>query len=88
MVKALARAFRWKRLLDDGRFTSISEIAAAEKIDRGYVGTILRLTLLAPDIVQAILDGRQPEGLGLSDLLQPFPLEWELQRAQLSTCGA
>ena len=49
MVKALARAFRWKRMLDDGRYASISEIAAAEKIDRGYVGSILRLTLLAPE---------------------------------------
>ena len=65
MVKALARAFRWKRMLEDGRYASISEIAAAEKIDRGYVGSILRLTLLAPDIVEAILDGRQPERLGL-----------------------
>jgi hypothetical protein len=87
MVKALARAFRWKRLLEGGRYGSISEIAAAEKIDRGYVGSILRLTLLAPDIVQAILDGRQPVGLGLSDLLQPFPLEWELQRAKLSSAS-
>ena len=64
MVKALARAFRWKRMLDDGRYASISEIAAAEKIDRGYVGSILRLTLLGAGIVEAILDGRQPVGLG------------------------
>src|SRR5690348_9217245 len=82
MVKALARAFRWKRLLDDGRYASISEIAAVEKIDRGYVGSILRLTLLAPDIVEAILDGRQPAGLGLPVLLKPFPLEWERQRTR------
>ena len=81
MVKALARAFRWKRLLDDGRYASISEIATAEKIDRGYVGSILRLTLLAPDIVEAILDGRQPDGLGLPALLEPFPIEWDQQRS-------
>lgn len=81
-VKALARAFRWKRLLDNGRYASISEIAAAEKIDRGYVGSILRLSLLAPDIIQNILDGRQPMGLALSDLLKPFPPEWERQRAR------
>ena len=87
MVKALARAFRWKRMLDDGRYASISEIAAAEKIDRGYVGSILRLTLLAPDIVEAILDGRQPEGLGLPALLEPFPLEWKRQRAQWSAAA-
>src|ERR1700759_2179090 len=69
MVKALARAFRWKRMLDTGRYASISEIAAAEKIDRGYAGTLLRLTLLAPDIVEAILDGRQLPILGLPVLL-------------------
>jgi hypothetical protein len=84
MVKALARAFRWKRMLDDGRYASISEIAAAEKIDRGYVGSILRLTLLAPDIVEMILDGQQPDGLGLPALLKPFPVEWGQQRAELS----
>src|SRR4051794_41850334 len=83
MVKAMARAFRWKCLLDDRRYASISEIAAAEKIDRGYVGSILRLTLLAPDIVEAILNGRQPEWLGLADLQMPFPLEWRRQRGQM-----
>jgi hypothetical protein len=80
MVKALARAFRWKRMLESGRFASISEIATAEKIDRGYVGSILRLTLLAPDIVEAILDGGQPADLGLPQLLKPFAIEWERQR--------
>jgi hypothetical protein len=85
MVKALARAFRWKRMLENGRYASISEIAAAEKIDRGFVGSILRLTLLAPDIIEAILDGRQPAGLGLSALLKPFPLEWERQREGIWT---
>jgi hypothetical protein len=71
--------------LENEHYTTISEIAAAEKIDRGYVGSILRLSLLAPDIVEAILDGRQPDGLGLPTLLKPFPLEWELQRAKLAT---
>jgi hypothetical protein len=83
MVKALARAFRWKRLLDSGRYASISEIAAEVKIDRGYVGSILRLTLLAPDIVEAILDGRQPPESGFPALLKPFPLEWQRQREKL-----
>jgi hypothetical protein len=85
MVKALARAFRWKRMLDTGRYASVSEIAAKEKIDRGYVGSILRLTLLAPDIVEAVLDGRQPAGLGLPALLKPFPAEWDRQRVELRT---
>src|SRR5215210_6324719 len=57
LVKALARAFRYQRLLDEGRYASISEMAAAERIDRGYLGRVLQLTLLAPDIVEAILDG-------------------------------
>jgi hypothetical protein len=85
LVKALARAFRYQRLLDNGRYASISEMAAAERIDRGYLGRILQLTLLAPDIVEAILDGRQPAERGLSALVEPFPLEWESQRATLGT---
>jgi hypothetical protein len=80
LVKALARAFRYQRLLDEGRYASISEMAAAEKLDRGYLGRVLQLTLLAPDIVEAILDGRQPGGLTLSSLLEPFPFEWVPQR--------
>ena len=85
MVKALARAFRWKRMLADGRYASISEIAAAEKIARGYVGSILRLTLLAPDIVEAVLDGQQPAEMGLPLLMEPFPSAWNEQRQML--CG-
>jgi hypothetical protein len=81
LVKALARAFRYQRLLDEGRHASISEMAAAEKLDRGYLGRILQLTLLAPDIVEAILDGRQPEELTLPRLMEPFPLEWPRQCA-------
>jgi hypothetical protein len=85
MVKALARAFRWKRTLENGRYASISEIAIAEKIDRGYVGSILRLTLLAPDIVESILDGQQPVGLGLPALLKPFSVDWDQQRVEIQT---
>jgi hypothetical protein len=88
MVKALARAFRWKRMLESGQVVSISEIATKEKIDRGYVGSILRLTLLAPDIVEDILDGRQPSTLGLPCLLKPFPLEWDLQRKAFAAIGS
>lgn len=64
LVKALARAHRWKRMLESGRYASISEMAAGERIDRGYLERILQLALLAPDIVEAILDGRQPARLG------------------------
>ncbi len=72
-------------MLEEGRYASISEMAAAERIERGYLGTLLRLTLLAPDIVEAILDGRQPIGLGLPKLMEPFLLEWVRQRESLLT---
>ncbi len=80
LVKALARAFRWQKLLDDGTYSTIKEIAAKEKVDPGYVGDVLRLTLLAPDIVEVILDGRQPPGLQFEQLRKSFPLEWQAQR--------
>ena len=80
LVKALARAFRYQRLLDEGRYASISKMAAAERIERGYLGSLLRLTLLAPDLVEAILDDRQTDGLGQSRLTVPFPTSWVGQR--------
>jgi hypothetical protein len=83
LVKALARAFRYQRLLDEGRYASISEMAAAERIERGYLGSLLRLTLLAPDIVEAILDGRRALDLGSAGLLEPLPAGWERQRESL-----
>lgn len=83
LIKALARAHRWKRMLDDGRYGSVSELATAEKLDRGYLGRILMLTLLAPDIVEAIMDGRQPVGLDVHVLREGFPVEWGEQRAAL-----
>ena len=87
LIKALARAHRWKRMLDDGRYGSVSELAAAERLDRGYLGRILTLTLLAPDIVEAILDGRQPAELGVHVLREGFPAEWGEQRAALRSLG-
>jgi hypothetical protein len=83
LVKALARAFRYQRMLDEGRYSSITEMAAAEKIERGYLGSLLRLTLLAPDIVEAILDGRQPEGINLRALLEPVSAAWASQDSAL-----
>lgn len=84
LIKALARAHRWKRMLDEGRYGSVSELAAAEKLDRGYLGRILTLTLLAPDIVEAIMDGRQPAELGVHVLREGFAVEWGEQRAGLA----
>ena len=79
MVKAIARAHRWKRLMESGQFASVTELAEAEKINQSYLCRVLRLTLLAPDIVEAILDGRQPAGLQLDTLLKPFPSVWGKQ---------
>jgi hypothetical protein len=83
LVKALARAFRWQRMLESDRFASVTELAEAEKINQSYLCRFLRLTLLAPDIVEAILDGRQPTGLQMDALLKPLPLDWAEQRAVL-----
>lgn len=79
MVKAIARAFRWRHMLENGEYTTIREIAAAEKINETYVGRVLRLTLLAPDIVEAIINGRQPAGLQLDGLMRRFPVVWQAQ---------
>ena len=83
MVKAIARAFRWREMLEDGEYATIREIANAEKINESYVGRVLRLTLLAPDIVEAILNGRQPAGLQLDGLMKPFPVRWTEQGKSL-----
>jgi hypothetical protein len=76
LIKALARGFRWRRMLEEGRYASISEMAKAEGVERGYVGSLLRLTLLAPPMVEAILNGRQPEGVTLPGLLDGMPVAW------------
>ena len=78
LVKALARAFRWRRMMEAGRFATLNELATAEKINSSYVSRLLRLTLLPPDIVEAILNGRQPEGMTLPGLMESFPVEWAL----------
>ena len=76
MVKALARAFRWRRMLEDGVHATIADLARAKRIPPSYVSGILRLTLLAPEIVEAILDWRQPAEMRLEDLLAGVPLGW------------
>ncbi len=75
LLKALARAFRWQKLLDDGRYGSISELAAAERIERGYLGKVLQLTLLAPDVVEAIVQGRHRE-LSFPSILNGVNAHW------------
>lgn len=81
MVKAIARAFRWRDMLESSKYATIREIAQVEKINETYVGRLLRLTLLAPDIVEAIVNGRQPAGLQLDVLMRRFPVGWREQRA-------
>jgi hypothetical protein len=73
LMRALGRAHRWKRLIEDGAYRSPAEIADAEGLTRSFVNRLLRLTVLAPDIVQAIFDGRQPKGLQVEDLTQTLP---------------
>ena len=84
LVKALARAHRWNRLLESGRYGSAAELAAAEKINPSYVSRILRLTLTAPDIVEAIVEGRQPDGVEADVLLRTFSADWDEQRQKLT----
>ena len=76
LVKALARAFRWRRMLETGSYSTIKELDAAEKINASYLCRVLRLTLLAPDVVEAILDGRQGEECTLPGLMEGVAVEW------------
>src|SRR5262245_39211431 len=81
LVKAIARAFRWQKMLETGAYGTIEELAAAEKINPSYVSRILRLALLAPDIVEAILNGRHFPRVTLATLMQPFSTDWSRQQA-------
>ena len=81
LVKALARAFRWRRMLESGVVSTVGEIATREKINKSYVSRVLRLTLLAPNMVEAILAGRQSE-VTLRGLMMGFPVEWDRQRLE------
>jgi hypothetical protein len=76
LLKALGRGFRWRKLLETGDFSTIQEIADAENINPSYVSRVLRMTLLAPEIVEAILAGRQPEGLTMARAMKPLPTSW------------
>ncbi len=84
LVKALARAFRWKRMLELGEFATVSELAEREGIAPSYMTRVLRLTLLAPDIVEAIVDGKQGPKVTLAQGLEPFPLAWQQQISHFS----
>ena len=87
LVKALARAFRWKRMLESGEYATIAELAQREGIAPSYMTRVLRLTLLAPDIVEAILDGKQGPEVTLARVLEPFPMGWTAQSVMIAVCS-
>jgi hypothetical protein len=74
---------RWREMVETSTYATIAEIAAAEKINESYVGRLLRLTLLAPDLVEAILGGRQPAEMTVAGLMRPFPVVWREQQAEI-----
>ena len=84
LIRALARAQRWKAMLEDRRYRSAGDLAEAEGVTRSFVNRLLRLTLLAPDIVEAILDGRQPKGMQLEELTRTMPSTWTAQRESIA----
>jgi hypothetical protein len=84
LIKALARAWRWQRMLDEGAYNSVSDIGEAESISKSYVSRILRLALLAPDIIEMILDARSDQALTLEQLERPLPARWDEQRQRFS----
>jgi hypothetical protein len=79
LVKALARAFRYQRMLDKGQYGSITEMAEAERLDRGYMGRLLQLTLLAPGVVEAVLNEQLLQELDLARLLDLPSVDWQEQ---------
>jgi hypothetical protein len=85
LVKALARAFRWQRMLESGRYANLTELAAAEKVTLPYLTSVLPLTRLAPDLVEMFLDGTNPVELRLRDLISSLPSDWNAQRARFSS---
>ena len=87
LVKAIVRAHRWRDMLESGRYTSVRGLAEAEKINESYLGRTLRLTLLAPSIVEDILNGRQDSELELIQLLRPFPAEWVQQVSKIESAA-
>ena len=84
LVKAIVRAHRWRDKLETGNYATVRDLAKAEAIDEVYLGRVLRLTLLSPTLIEAILEGRQPATLELDDLLRQFPVEWDRQLGSLT----
>lgn len=86
MIRTLGKAFHWQRQIDENQYANASDLARALKLEPGWVAEVLRLTTLAPDIIEAILDGRQPKHLNLQTLRgrhDLLPRDWLEQRRQL-----
>ncbi len=83
LALALARAFRWQEMIESGQAESNSDLARKLKLDQSYIARTIRLTSLAPDLVEAILDGQEPDGLSLRSLRRNLPLTWDEQRRML-----
>src|SRR3981189_1432175 len=84
LVKAIVRAHRWRQMLESGEYNYSVELAAAERVNASYLSRIIRLTLIAPEVIEAILAGRQASTLQLDDLIKPLPATWACQRTLLS----
>ena len=84
LVKAIVRAHRWRDMLESGDYATVRDLAKAEAINESYLGRVLRLTLLSPTLIEAMLEGRQPANLELDDLLQQFPMDWDQQLETLT----
>lgn len=82
LVNALVKSYRWNRQLEDGAIT-ITDLAVQEGCARTYVGRIVNLMMLAPDIISSILTGTQPATMHLRDLVTNLPIEWHRQKQLL-----
>jgi hypothetical protein len=81
LLKAIVRAHRWREMLESGEYSSAADLAKAEKVNASYLSRILRLTLLGPEIVEAIIVGKQPPMMQVDDLLKPVPAQWQQQKS-------
>ncbi|AOS78328.1 MULTISPECIES: hypothetical protein [Hydrogenophaga] len=91
MIKTLGKAFYWKRLIDEGVYPTTADLARALKVETGWAAEVLRMTMLAPDIVEAIFEGRQPRHLNLHTLRgrqDLLPRDWGEQRRLLGFTDA
>jgi hypothetical protein len=87
LIEAIAKAHRWQEQLESGKYPSIEDLAQSLGVDRTYVGRMLRLTSLAPDIVEAILRGDEPEGISLTKLRKNLPVRWDEQGKEYGLTG-